>query len=207
MKTLIGLPIADKPESCFQSSLLSMKTEGQIEFMQVEQTLIYEARNIIGKYAAEKGFDRIFFLDADMEFEPDTMTRLSQQMDKGLDFVTGFYVSRKTPIRPVIFKEIEYKEVSEGAFIPVALRYDDYPDNELFEIAGAGMGCCMITVDLVKKVQQKHGVPFSPMIGFGEDLSFCKRAKELDAHLYCDSSIKLGHCGKYMYSEKDIGVL
>ena len=209
MKTLIRLPVGEKHEPCFQSSVLSMRTDGQIEFMQVEQTLIYEARNIIGKYAAENEFDRIFFLDCDIEFEPDVMKRLAAHMDKGLDMVTGLYVSRKTPIKATIFSEITYKELEdeEGAYLPVATYYEDYPKDQLFEIAGAGMGCCMITVDLIKRVQQRFGVPFSPLIGFGEDLSFCRRAKDLGAHIWCDSSIKLKHCGKYMYTEKDIGVL
>ena len=33
------------------------------------------------------------------------------------------------------------------------------------------------------------------MLGFGEDLSFCGRASEVGAELWCDSTIKMGHVG------------
>lgn len=209
MKTLIAIPIGDKPESCFFSSMLNLQVEGQVEFCVIEQTLVYNARNLAGQRAAEGGFDRILFFDADMNFKPDIMKRLSAHLDNGIEMITGVYPQRKPPIRPAIFKKIKYEPVEEqeGAVIPVAEFYTDYPKDSLFEIAGAGMGGCMMTVDLVKRVQERYGVPFSPMIGFGEDLSFCKRATDLGAHIWCDSSIKLEHCGKYLYSDKDYGVL
>ena len=37
--------------------------------------------------------------------------------------------------------------------------------------------------------------------GFGEDLSFCLRARELGAEIWCDSTIKLGHVGTAVYDE------
>ena len=74
---------------------------------------------------------------------------------------------------------------------PVAITMHDYPRDSMFEIEGAGFGCVMHSVDLAKRIMAKHGAPFSPILGFGEDLSFCKRAKDVGATLWCDSRVKL----------------
>ena len=77
----------------------------------------------------------------------------------------------------------------------------DYPRDDIFQIEGCGFGCVMLTVDLLRRVQERFGLPFAPAGGFGEDLSFCLRARELGAEIWCDSTIKLGHVGTAVYDE------
>ena len=78
---------------------------------------------------------------------------------------------------------------------PIAIPYGDYPKDDIFKVAGAGFGGAMMTVDLIKRVGDKFGLPFSPIMGFGEDLSFCVRCSELGVELFCDSRVKMGHVG------------
>ena len=52
-----------------------------------------------------------------------------------------------------------------------------------------------MTTDLIKRVGDMFGLPFSPILGFGEDMSFCYRVSMLGMKMWCDSSIKLGHIG------------
>ena len=59
---------------------------------------------------------------------------------------------------------------------------------------------------LLKEVKDKYGLPFSPILGFGEDISFCMRLKELGKKMYCDPRAKLGHIGYKVYTEADINV-
>ena len=42
------------------------------------------------------------------------------------------------------------------------------------------------------------------MLGFGEDLAFCLRVKDLGKKVYCDSRIKVGHIGYKTFGEDDI---
>ena len=49
----------------------------------------------------------------------------------------------------------------------------------------------------------KYGSPFYPLMGMGEDTTFCFRAKQDGEKIYCDSRIKAGHVGQYEYTEKD----
>jgi hypothetical protein len=78
-----------------------------------------------------------------------------------------------------------------------------YPKNNLFDVAGCGFGCCITSVPLLKRMIDKYGAPFYPLMGMGEDLSFCHRANEIGETLFCTSKVKVGHIGQYIYDEKD----
>ena len=194
MRTLIAMPCLNIIQTPFFASFCNLRLQGGTQFAITESTLVYEARNQLCKRAIEQGFDRIFFLDSDMTFQPDLMERLSEDMDKGYDLVTALAFTRKDPIKPVIYKKVYYAPVhGSNAVIPTAESYEDYPKDSLFPIEACGFGALMVTTQLAKEVAELEGLPFAPMLGFGEDLSFCYRARKLGAKLYCDSRIKVGH--------------
>lgn len=194
MKTLICIPCMDMVHTEFMKSLMGMRRVGETKITISCSSLIYDARNSMARRAVKENFDRVLWLDSDMSFEPDLMERLSARLDEGREFVTGLYFTRKAPVRPVIYSQCGYYEREEGV-APIAIWYDDYPKDDIFRIEGAGFGGVMMTVDLIKKVADKFGLPFAPMLGFGEDLSFCGRANQCGAELWCDSTIKMGHVG------------
>lgn len=196
MKTLIAIPCMDMVHTVFMRSLLGLDHVGDVRFSLSCSSLIYDARNTLARQAVKEGYDRILWLDSDMDFQPDLMKRLSDDMDEGREFVSGLYFKRKAPIAPVVYKEVGYyhsKELNEVT--PIAVPYSDYPQDEIFKVEGVGFGGCMMSVDLVKRVAEKYGLPFSPILGFGEDLSFCKRVSEIGGEIWCDSRVKMGHVG------------
>lgn len=196
MKTLIAIPCMDMVHTVFLKSLLGMKRIGASAFSLSASSLIYDARNGLAKQAVTEGFDRILWLDSDMDFSPDLMEMLSADLDEGREFVSGLYFTRKAPIKPNIFESCGYFHDDEKDEVtPLAVNYFKYPKDTIFPIAACGFGGVMMTTDLVKRVGEKFGLPFSPILGFGEDLSFCSRARQLGVELYCDSRIKMGHVG------------
>ena len=196
MKTLIAIPCMDMVHTVFMRSLLGLERVGDVRFGISCSSLIYDARNSLAKQAVIEGFDRILWLDSDMEFEPDLLVKLSADMDEGRELVSGLYFKRKAPVKPVIYKELGYYHSEEkNEVTPVAVSYEDYPRDSIFTIAGCGFGGCLVSVDLIKRVADQFGMPFSPIIGFGEDLSFCSRATQIGVELFCDSRVKLGHVG------------
>jgi len=196
MKTLIALPCMDMVHTVFLKSLISMDRIGQTGFAFSCSSLIYDARNTLAKQAVTEKYDRVLWLDSDMDFEPDLLTKLSADMDEGHEFVSGLYFKRKAPVKPVIYKHLGFIQDEEGDGVtPVAIPYEDYPQDSLFPIAGCGFGGCLVSVDLIRRVGEKFGLPFSPILGFGEDLSFCSRVSEMGVEMYCDSRVKMGHVG------------
>ena len=186
----------DMVHTTFMKSLIGMERVGECRFSITCSSLVYDARNTLAKQAVTEGFDRMLWLDSDMDFDPDLLVRLSEDMDEGRELVSGLYFKRKAPVKPVIYKEVGlYQSKVDESVTPVALPYEDYPRDSIFPIAGCGFGGVLVSVDLVKRVGDKYGLPFSPIVGFGEDLSFCLRASELGAELWCDSRVKMGHVG------------
>lgn len=201
MKTLIAIPCMDMVNTEFFRSMLALDKVGQIQYSIVQSSLVYDSRNSLCKYAIQNNCDRILWFDSDMVFDSDTMKMLSADMDEGRDFVAGLFFKRTAPIHPVIYKEMGYWKNEDGSITPIALPYDDYPEDSVFKVKGAGMATVMMSVDIVKKVIDRFGLPFSPIMGFGEDLSFCKRLEELGVDMWCDSRVKVGHIGSGVITE------
>lgn len=203
MKTLIAIPCMDMVHTGFMKAILQMTRVGTVGYTISSSSLIYDARNNLAKQAVGGGFDRMLWLDSDMDFQPDLMSRLMQVMDdNNLEIVGGLYFARREPMIPVVYEKVGYYHDEEKDEVtPAALNYYEYPKDELFPCEGIGFGGVLVTTDLIKRVQEKYGLPFSPILGFGEDLSFCIRARDVGATIWCDSRIKLGHIGLKTYTE------
>lgn len=202
MRTLIAVPCYDFVHADFTRSIMEMEKPEGTGFAMVTATLIYTARNLIAKKAIETGFDRVLWLDSDMTFPEDTLIRLSADMDEGADLVSGLYFTRKTPTVPCIQSEVVWEVKSDGWVETSATNYMDYPKDQVFKIAGCGFGCVMTSVDLLKRMCEKYGSPFYPLLGMGEDTTFCWRAKKDGVDLYCDSRVKCGHIGSSVINEE-----
>ena len=203
MKTLIAIPCMDTLPAAFMRSLLQMQIIGEVGYDIVTSSLIYDARNQIIQHSIQGGYDFILWLDSDMEIPPETLWKLKTDLESGFDMVSGLYFKRKPPYSPVIYKRCELMKLDGGKLDPTAEEFVDYPQNSLFEIEGCGFGCCMMTRDLAQRVTDQLGkLPFMPVGGFGEDLSFCMRVRKVGGRIGCDSRVKAGHCGRMIFDEE-----
>ena len=197
MKTLIAVPCMDMVAAPFAQSLATLDKEGECLVSFLIGSLIYESRNNLAKQAITYNCDYVLWLDSDMAFDRDVLTRMLRHMESGKDIVTGLYFRRRPPFTPVLFKELNFEEGNlkwEG--------YDDYPEDEPFEVAGAGFGCLMLKKDVLLDVLLNYQTFFNPMEHAGEDIAFCVRARELGYKIWCDPTIKLGHIGAQIFDEQ-----
>lgn len=191
MKTLIAIPCMDEVCAPFAQSLATLRKDGEcIVAMQIG-SLIYESRNKLAQRALELECDYVMWFDSDMIIPADALTKMVKHMEEGKDMVTGVYYRRQPPFTPVLFKTLGVND-QVGSWE----GYNDYPENEMFELDGAGFGCVMIKSSVLLDMIANKGNWFEPLAGFGEDLSFFIRAKELGYKLYCDPSIQCGHIGR-----------
>ena len=200
MKTLIAVPCFDTIHTDFAKSLIDLIKPPGTAYTFIKNTLIYDSRNTVAASAIEAGFNRIMWFDSDMTFAPDTLVKLSQLMDEGRQMVSGLYFTRRFPnIRPVLFKKMTYEE-HDGVADSEAEFWHDYPEG-VTECAAVGFGCCLTSVDLIKRVAEKYGSPFTPFSCMGEDMAFCLRVRGLGEKIYCDTRIKCGHIGSVEITE------
>lgn len=203
MKTMILIPCMDMVHTVFMHSLLLLDKPADTMYAINKSSLIYDARNQLLEAAKQNSVDRLLWLDSDMALPMLAMRDLSRDLDEGCGIVTGLYFKRKSPYSPVIYKECRLDR-EDGKLLPVAETYTDYPKNQIFEVAAFGFGCCMMTMEAAMTVLDRFGMmPFMPVGGFGEDLSFCLRAREAGLKLYCDSRVRCGHVGNVIFNEEN----
>lgn len=198
MKIMIAVPCFDHMDVQFVQCLEDLERVGECKVVFAASSLIYDARNGLAMRAIQEKYDYVLWLDSDMTFEPSLLKDL---LATKKDLVCGLYYSRKPPFKPAFFDKCYYEQ--EGLIRkPIAHNYYDYPKNKLFEVEAFGFAAVLTKVECLDVINAAMGLPFCPIAGFGEDLSFCIRARQIDYKLWCDSRIKVGHIGKMIVDEE-----
>lgn len=190
-RILICVPSMDYVAAGFAQSLAMLQKGGnEVSIMFQVGSLVYEARNKLAKKAIELETDYAMWFDSDMVFEPDTMLRL---LEHNKAFVSGAYFRRSQPYSLVAFEEVdaERRKWKDLAF----------PDK-VTTCGGVGFGCVLLKTEVLFNVAAKYGGWFEPLNNFGEDLSFCYRARQCGYEIYLDPSIVCGHIGHLTINEK-----
>lgn len=191
MKVLIAVPCMDQVPAPFCQSLAQLKKVGECVLAMKSGSLIYTSRNSLATMAIQMDADYVFWLDSDMVFQPDTLVKMMDTVQKhDIDMLTGLYFRRVPPYSPVLFDKLEMRtktvlDWSEFKTIP----------EDLFEVGGCGFGCVLVNTEVLISVQGKHGNMFAPMGNNGEDIAFCIRARDCGYKIICDPSIICGHVG------------
>lgn len=194
-KILIAIPSGDDLAAEFVQSLLALRPVDHVEIKIQTGSLVYLSREILSAYAINHGFDYVLWLDTDMVFKSDLLEKL---IEDDVDMAAGLFFQRRPPCEPAIWKTIEYGE-GENRFDD---KYLDYPEEQLFEIDACGMAAVLVKGEVIRAVHERYHRTFEPISGYGEDISFCIRAKNCGFKIWCDSRVKVGHRGHTIVDEK-----
>ena len=149
--------------------------------------------------AGETEVDGVFWVDSDIMVPADTIHRLCSY---GKDFVSGLYFQRSAPYWP-LFAKLNKKQSFEW---PSA-----YPENVLAPCDGVGFGCVYTSINLLRLVSDlpecKDSGPFGGDFGkrsYGEDFTFCLRARKVGIHPYVDTAVKCEHCSGFEFADETL---
>ena len=189
-KILICIPAMDMVATGFSQSLAMLQKGGNETAIMFEVgSLIYEARNKLAKQAIAMGADYTMWFDSDMLFKPDTMIRL---LAHDAPMVSGAYFRRSPPYHLVAFDECNAE----------TRKWTDLPlPTETVKCGGVGFGCVLIKTEVLFEVAARYKTWFEPFNGFGEDLSFCWRARQCGYDILLDPTITCGHVGHIVVNE------
>ena len=109
------------------------------------------------------------------------------------------YYMRRPPFKPVLWKTLQMGLVPQDNF---SEGYDDYPKDDIFEVDGCGFGCVMMRASILQTIVDRYHDLFAPLPGYGEDLSFCIRAKSCGFKIHCDPKIQIGHKGSMIITDE-----
>ena len=204
-KVLIAIPCQREVPIEFMLSLMSLKTPEGCELGVVANSLVYMARKQLTLKAIEEGFEYILWLDSDTTFQRDTLVNMLECVEKNhLDYLAALMFTRAMPCEPIFYKQVIWERDPATGLVTDhgAEKYFDYPKDRVFSIGGSGMGCVLMKTSILKECAEFFGMsPFEPMPFIGEDLSLCWRLGKLGVRMYCDSRIKTGHVGSFVFDE------
>ena len=190
-KVFIAVPSMDTLPALFCQSLALLQRAGDTKIGFEVGSLVYNARNNLARQAIIEEADWVLWLDSDMVFGPDLLQRMMKVCtENDIEFLTALCFRRKPPYTPCLFDRLE--KVEKGASYTALLSV---PEGR-FKVGGCGFAGVLMSTQVILDVGAKfNGRMFDPLDGFGEDVSFCWRARQCGYEIWCDSSIEMGHVG------------
>jgi len=142
---------------------------------------IVSSRTWLVLEAIKNGATHILFVDSDMTFPEDTLIRL---------------LSHEKPIVGVEYNKREFplKLVSEAL--------DERSETALYKAKHVGTGMLLIDLTVFPKLKGpwfNFGRDGQGALAMGEDVWFCNTARDAGFDVWVDPTIKMGHCGEYIY--------
>jgi len=171
---------------------------------------IDQGRNQMATDALIDGYEETMWIDADVDFHPDSVDRLRSH---GLPISSGIYAQKG-------------KRALASHIMPGTLKVVFGKDGGLIEILYAGAGFLHIRWEVYLAIQKLQHLPMcnerfrSPMIPFfhsmvhpiedghwylAEDYAFCQRARASGFKIMADTTIRLWHVGNQSYGWEDAG--
>lgn len=180
------------PETFFRNFIYSLyewnKNDMRIEVIMNSAIPVDKSRNVLVSQAVNKGADYVFFIDTDVLIPDDCLKKLLA-MDK--DIATGIYFQKGPPYRPVLRTEVDGRYFFWDEILP---------RDQVFKVAGSGLGCCLIKTKIFKKMKfpyfKFNWEEWRGIEGQGaEDLYFCKEARKQGYEIWAHSGVLCGHVG------------
>jgi hypothetical protein len=193
-RVMVAVPCGETVHSDFAMSLALMmayttfhRPDLELPLFFVRGTILPRARAALVNAALEKGCSHILWLDTDMRFPKDTLTRL---LSHQTPVVACNYPTRQMPIEPTA-KGMDFSPVFGG--------------EGLVDVRVCGMGVMLTDVEVFTKM----GKPYFAL-GYnkkqddyaGEDAYFCETARKHGFRILIDSELSeaVEHCGALRYT-------
>lgn len=184
------------------------------------ESLVTRARNILSAMFLESGATHLFFIDADIEFEPDAVIRMLA-MDK--DIIAGAYPKKALPVQYAMnFKytdpvkkqirvengAVEVWDASTGFFCikrevfeKMMLAYPDLHYKNDSNIDPKLQKYCYALFDTMLDADENGDNRY-----LSEDYTFCRLWQRLGGEIWMDPNTRLNHVGSYTF-EGDLSKL
>lgn len=174
-------------------------------------SVVSRARNLLVKDLLESDCTDLLFIDADINFEPDSILRLmAWASDPKKGIVAGVPRTRKTDkVYIATLDQDEDGVTINGAGLVRAKRVATafmMVRREVFEtLVNNHPEWNYHDVNTNRQLNAVFDFQVTPEGYMGEDFLFCDRAREAGFEVWIDPTIKLGHMGVQEY-EGDFGV-
>ena len=194
------MEVATGFDICAMSAYTLKNTKHELNFYTAMGTLIFDQRNSIVETAIKEKCDYVMFIDGDMRFPKDTLTRL---LKHNKDIIGVNATTRSEPVKPTA-KNFQIGEDGKVSWFPIYSK-----ERKGIEIVdGIGCGVVLVKIEVFKKMEMPYYFfeTLQKKAVLGEDIYFCIKAKDagFDTWVDHDLSMQIGHVGSYIYGWHNI---
>lgn len=197
---VILVPVAHHIEPSVDESLRKLESMGYTVWRKYGWSAIDQGRCAIAQEALDNGYEHLVWIDADVAFWPYDIEKI---INHKLPFVSAPYTVKGWPSLTTEFvdKKVELGEKGGLYEINYGATGFMYTHRSVYEKMAKEL-----KMEKVKIWGGQYNVYpyFYPMLidgeYLGEDFAFCRRLRQIGIKLYCDTTIRLAHIGKYSYS-------
>lgn len=191
------VPIADQIHAATFHSILA-GVPRPYHLLDRRGVKVEQARNdIVGRLLYDPELadvTHLLWIDDDMVFEPGAVERL---LAHDLPIVGGLCHGRRAPhYAPILLHR------QPGGMLGYSYQHD-YPEG-LVKVDATGGAFILVkreVYEAIEKAFPRAGEgPYTDR-GFGEDISFCERARECGFDTYVDTTVKIGHVAEVVVDE------
>lgn len=195
-KILVAIPTTGLVDIDYVNSIIKLShATKNIQVVHSSGSLVYVARNSFVKDAIEGNYTHLLFIDSDMVFNADALNVL---LHHNLDIVSGSIFTRVAPYKPCYYEKLKLGDSNEVICEPCKDMGDD-----LIKVEGVGTAFLLTKTKVFQDIIDKQNVyPFQPIPGYGEDLSFCLRARKCGYEIFVDNGLMIGHIGKTIVTKQ-----
>lgn len=211
-KCVILMPVSSHIEWSTGACLDKLSENGYVVNKVMGCANVDIARAMLASKALKEGYEELFWIDSDIEFDLDDVERLRSH---DLPIVCGIYPKKwaeggvaailKNGTGKLVFGEfgglVEIRWAGTGFLYTKRVVYEDIKSK--LKLPDCDLDC--------EHPITPYFMPFTiPGRGnhhyyLGDDTSFCERARQCGYSIYADTTVRLGHIGKYNYSWEDVG--
>lgn len=201
MNCLVTALLWDREHECHVESVLSANAGPRIS----------SARNDLVRTFLKhpERPDWLLMIDADMTFDPDIVDRFMEVGDPQDRPIVGglaYSVGYSGELKPTFFV---WRRNELG--VEVAAKPTTWPDDQLLSVDGTGAACLFVHRSVYEKMQEAFGDRAHPWFAeveregseYGEDITFCIRARKLGFPLFIAPWLQFGHTKTRVYDHSD----
>jgi len=208
---VVLVPVGSSIDPECDRSLRSLEANGYVVRRVYGHAAIDQARSQMASDALADGFEELMWIDADVAFDPESVGRLREH---DLPLCAGIYPKRgQRALSCHLLPDTEVVEfgargglltiryAATGFLLTRRCVYEDVRDKLALPTCNEKRGRAMVPFFLPTLLREPDGGTWY----LGEDYSFCERARQAGYSVVADTSIRLGHLGRYPYSWEDAG--
>lgn len=161
---------------------------------------VADLRNEAIRVALSQGCSHVLFLDADMTWPPDVLSRMLGHHGSGI--VSGLYFLKQWPHHPVALKASTVNPKT----LQVDYHYEQtgHRGTQLVPVELVGMGCTLVPLSICAAMPEPWFAYQQDRNGdwtVTEDVAFCQKAKALGVPILLDPTVKCGHVSQQVITD------